>query len=183
MRKSTAIFWGIVLVAVGVLLILMQLDFIENIDIFSWRYIWPAFMILLGIMFHVQFFAGKAKAPGVLVPGGILLVYGCLFMYMSIMGWRSAGVLWPFFLVGPGFGLMELKLFSRGKEGSWIPVIILFGLAFTFFMAYNFTSFPTAAAAALIVIGVAIIIAAVFDGKMGKNKKTDTKADVDDRTL
>ena len=34
MKKSTAIFWGIVLVAVGVLLILVQLDFIQ-ISIFS----------------------------------------------------------------------------------------------------------------------------------------------------
>ena len=186
MKKSTAIFWGIILVAAGVLLILVQLDFIENFNIFSWRYLWPVFMILLGLMFHVQFFAGKAKSPGLLVPGGILLVYGCLFMYMAITGWSSAGYLWPVFLVGPGFGLMELKLFSRGREGSWIPVIILFGLALFFFVKESFSSFSIAAAVALIVIGVAIIIAAFFEGKKGKGKKNEPKVEEDvdmDRTL
>jgi hypothetical protein len=107
-------------------------------------------------------------------------------MYMAIAGWGSAGYLWPVFLVGPGFGLMELKLFSRGKEGSWVPVIILFGLALFFFVRESFSSFSMAAAVALIVIGVAIIVAAFFDRKKGKDKKDESKVEVDidmDRTL
>ena len=94
--------------------------------------IWPSFLILLSIMFHVQFFAGKSQNPGILVPGGLLLIYGSLFLYSSISRLGVVGDLWPIFLVGPGFGLMELKLFSKGKEGSWIPVIILFSLAVFF---------------------------------------------------
>ena len=180
MKKANAIFWGIILIALGTVLVLVQLDFIENINIFKIRYMWPAFMILLGLMFHVQFFAGRGKAPGILVPGGILLVYGSLFLYMNIDGWGNMQVLWPMFLVGPGFGLLELKLFSRGREGSWIPVIILFGLACMFFFVYGgTTTFATAAAIALIVIGVAIIISSVVEGQKNKDKKIDIKVDVE----
>ncbi len=178
MKKSMAIFWGIVLILVGTLLVLVQLNVIERINIFSWEYLWPAIMILLAIMFHFQFFAGGAKSPGILVPGGILLVYGCLFMYIAIVGWNSVGYLWPIFLVGPGFGLMELKLFSRGKEGSWIPVIILFGLAIFFFIRNSFSSFSMAVAVALIIVGACIIIASVFDRKKSRDKKSDVRIDV-----
>jgi len=179
MKKTSAIFWGIVIMLAGVLLILAQTNVIGSINIFKIKYLWPAFMILLGVMFHVQFFASKAKSPGILVPGGILLVYGCLFMYMAVAGWSSAGYLWPIFLVGPGFGLLELKVFSRGKEGSWVPVLILLGLAIFFFVQYSVSSFWMAAAVGLIILGAAIIIASIFDRNKGKDKKVDVHVDVE----
>lgn len=169
MKKVNTIFWGIVLVLAGVALILVQADLLE----LDWGYLWPAGMILIALLFHVQFFAGRGHSPGVLVPGGILLVYGCLFMYMRIAGWHNAGSLWPIFLVGPGFGLMELKLFSRGRQGSWVPVIILFSLAIFFFIRDSFSSLPIAFATALIVIGIIIIIVTVFDKKGKSEKSTD----------
>lgn len=179
MRKTTAIFWGVILMLAGVLLVLTQLDFFENINIFRIAYLWPVFLIILGLMFHVQFFASKIKSPGILVPGGILLVYGCLFLFMGIAGWGSVGYLWPVFLIGPGFGLLELKLFSRGKEGSWVPVIILFGLATFFFVRDNFSSFAMASAVALILIGAIIIISSIIGGGKKKEKVIDVHVDVD----
>lgn len=177
MKKSTAIIWGLILIAIGALLVLVQLGVIGSMNIFRMRYIWPALVILLGVIFHLQFFAGGMKSPGLLVPGGLLLVYGCLFMYMNIAGWDAMSSLWPVFLVGPGFGLMELKLFSRGKEGSWIPVIILFGLALFFFINYGLSSFSVVAAVVLIIVGLAIILSTIF----GANKKNtgETKIHVE----
>jgi hypothetical protein len=167
MKKVNTIFWGIVLVLVGLAIILVQIDVID----LDWGYLWPAGMLLLAILFHIQFFASPKNNVGVLVPGGILLVYGALFMYMRIAGWYSAGSLWPIFLVGPGFGLMELRLFSRGKQGSWIPVIILFSLAIFLFIRDSFSSLPIAFGTALIIIGIIIVIVTVFDrkGKPDKN--------------
>jgi hypothetical protein len=180
MKKTSAIFWGIILILVGVFLVLGQLNIIENFNIFKIQYLWPSFLILLGILFHVQFFSGKGKSAGILVPGGILIVYGCLFLYMGISGWSSVGSLWPIFLVGPGFGLLELKLFSKGKEGSWVPVIILLGLAMVFFIGYSLSSFWMAAAVGLIIIGIAIIIASIIEGSAKKHKKVEVHVDMDD---
>ena len=136
-----------------------------QMSIINWSMIWPAGMLLLSIMFYVQYFTGRNHNPGVLVPAGILLLYGSLFMYASISSWGSISDLWPIFLVGPGFGLMQLKLFSRGKQGSWVPVIILFSLAIFFFIRDSFSSFPIAVAAILIVVGVIVIIASLFSKK------------------
>ncbi|MCK5129004.1 MAG: hypothetical protein KAQ68_04065 [Clostridiales bacterium] len=183
MKKANTIFWGIVLILVGVVIVLTQLDVLDFTEIFNnfdWNYLWPIVMILIGISFHVQFFAGKRHNPGILVPGGILLVYGCLFLFLRTTGWGNVGVLWPVFLLGPAFGLLELKLFSRGRQGSWIPVIVLFTLATFFLLREQFSSFAMTAAVALIVIGVIVIIIAFANkNKQSEEKKTDVHVDVE----
>lgn len=182
MRKTNSIFWGLVLILIGLLVILVQTNILNIGDIFenfNWIYLWPAILIFIGISFHVQFFAGKRHNPGLLVPGGILLVYGCLFFYLRISGWNSIGNLWPMFLVGPGFGLFELKLFSRGRQGSWIPVIILFSLATFFLIRENFSNSAVAVAIALIIIGIVVIVLAFVDNMKKKNNKGDVHVDVE----
>jgi hypothetical protein len=179
MRRTSAVVWGIVFILLGGLLVLDQIGIFNNIRIFSWGNIWAIGMLLLGIIFHVQFFVSGGKNPGILVPGGILLVYGCMHMYIIIVGWQSMGVLWPLYLVGPGFGLLELKVFSRGKEGSWVPVIILFTLAILFFLKNYVDSFWMLAAVALIIIGVAIILGSIFGSINNKSKKQESEVHVD----
>ena len=179
MRRTSAVVWGIVFILLGGLLVMDQIGIFADIRIFSWGNIWALVMLLLGIIFHVQFFVGKGKNPGLLVPGGILLVYGCMHMYMIIAGWQSMGILWPLYLVGPGFGLMELKLFSRGKEGSWVPVIILFTLAIIFFLKNYVDSFWMLAAVALIIIGVSIILGSIISSINHKSKKQENGVHVE----
>jgi hypothetical protein len=178
MERKTPIFWGIALILVGGLLVLNQLGVFEDIDLFSWKNIWTVGMLILGVLFHVQFFVSKGHNPGILVPGGILLVYGCMHMYLSINGWHNMSSLWPLYLVGPGFGLLELKLFSRGREGSWVPVIVLFSLATIFFVKFNdfgvFSEIPIVAIV-LIVVGIAIILGSIFGAA---NKKSNKSHDV-----
>lgn len=156
MRKATSVFWGIILVLLGVLLILSQQQLIPRL---TWNILWPAAIIVLALLFHFQAFAERLRNPGLLVPGGILLVYGGLFLYCSLAGWRHMEQLWPLFLLGPALGLAELRFFSRGKEGSWIPVIVL-TVTGGFFLAQRFTELSAAVviAALLILIGIGLII-------------------------
>jgi hypothetical protein len=119
--KKMSVFWGIVLILLGVLLILAQ----QKVIRLSFSVLWPGAMIVLALMFHIQAFFERPHNPGLLVPGGILLVYGGLFMSCAIAGWDVMSTMWPLFILGPALGLAELRLFSRGREGSWIPVIIL----------------------------------------------------------
>lgn len=155
MRKATSIFWGIVLVLIGTALILAQ----QQIITLSWTVFWPGVLIVLALMFHFQAFVGKLQNSGLLVPGGILLVYGGLFMYCELAGWNHMESLWPLFILGPALGLAELRLFSRGKEGSWIPVIILTVVG-GFFLTRGLSNVPVSIilAVLLILIGIMMII-------------------------
>ncbi len=162
-KKASGYIWGVILILAGILMLLAQ----QNVIRLSWEMIWPLAMLVLAIIFHVQFFLNRNN-PGILVPGGILLVYGCLFLYNQYTSWDAMDVLWPIFIIGPGFGLMEMKLFSGGKQGSWVPVIILFSIG-TFFLIRDAIGHEIALAAALIVAGGVIVLASLFR----KNKKKE----------
>lgn len=167
MRKATSFFWGIILILLGVLLILAQQRVIQ----LSWGLLWPGVMIVLALMFHFQAFYDRLRNPGLLVPGGILLVYGGMFMYCAITKWERMEALWPLFILGPALGLAELRLFSRGREGSWVPVIIL-TIVGGFFLAQRTASIPTAVILALILIVIGALMIASQFRKSGAARKT-----------
>ncbi|MGI5877085.1 MAG: LiaI-LiaF-like domain-containing protein [Christensenellales bacterium] len=162
MKKTASFFWGIILVLLGVMMILDQ----QGILPLAWgRVWWPIALITLALLFHIIAFAHSPRNPGLLVPGGILLVYGGLFLYCAIRGWGEMRVLWPLFLLGPALGLAELKIFSGGRDGSWIPVVILTGVG-GFFLVRHFTDMTHEifAAVLLILLGVFLVARQLIRG-------------------
>lgn len=57
--KSGSIFWGIILMVLGVVLILANLDFIDYGTLFDF---WPLIIIVIGIKLIAEFAAGKEKS-------------------------------------------------------------------------------------------------------------------------
>ncbi len=119
MKRINSLVWGTVLLLIGVVLTLGQLNIIR----LDGNMTWPILLMGVGLIFHLYYFFTREQNEGLLVPGGILLVYGVLFLLTE--GGQSVGKLWPLFILGPAFGLFELYVFSRGRKGSMIPVFIL----------------------------------------------------------
>jgi len=111
---------GILLVGIGILFLLSNFGFIE----ISWKYLWPLFLLVPGIIFEFGFFIYR-KDAGLLVPGGILTTYGLLFLANVIYGWQLMEFLWPVFLLGVAIGLFQLYLFGEREKALLIPVGIL----------------------------------------------------------
>lgn len=68
------------------------------------------------------------KAPeqaGLLVPGGMFLVLGCLFWFETATGWAYSAMTWPVYIWAPALGLFELWYFGGRKTGALIPALIL----------------------------------------------------------
>ncbi len=166
---------GSILIVLGVLFLLSNLDIIKpfwnnfNIGMFFANF-WPAlFLLLPGTVFHLDFFSGRKRDPGILVPGGILLVLGVAFQInMLFGGWD---IMWPVYIFSVAFGLFELYAFGTRDRGLLIPIGILGGLSVIFFISFSATrllSFnikPFIVPAVLIGIGLAVL----FGGK--KNRK------------
>jgi len=167
---------GSIFIILGVLFLLKNLDIIEPF----WSYFdigtlvarfWPSlFLLLPGLLFHINFFSGKRRDPGVLVPGGILLVLGIAFQInMLFGGWD---IMWPLYIFSVAFGLFELYTFGTRDKGLLIPIGILGGLSVIFFISFSASKFlsfntkPFIVPAALIGIGLLVL----FGGK-GKSGK------------
>ena len=152
MEKINYIF-GFLLLFIGVILILSNFGLIDII----WENLWPLFLLIPGIIFELSYFIYR-KGVGLLVPGGILITYGFLFVVNIIYGWHLMKVFWPVFPLGVAIGLLQLYLFGQREKGLLIPIGIL-GVVSLFFLINNllFINFGLLAGIVLIVAGILII--------------------------
>ena len=152
MKKINYLF-GLFLLFIGVLLILANFGVIEIV----WDNLWPLFLLIPGIVFELSYFIYR-KDAGLLVPGGILITYGLLFLVNVIYGWHLMENLWPIFLLGVAIGLLQAYLFGGREKYLLIPVGIL-GAISLFFLINNlvFIDFRLLAGILLVLIGIWII--------------------------
>lgn len=144
---------GLLLLFIGVLLILSNFGAIKII----WENLWPLFLLVPGIVFELSYFIYR-KDAGLLVPGGMLITYGLLFLVNVIYGWHLMEYLWPIFPLGVAIGLLQLYIFGGREKGLLIPIGIL-GAISLFFLINNllFIHFGLLAGIVLVVIGIWII--------------------------
>ena len=169
---------GSIFIILGVLFLLNSLNIIEPI----WRYFnigsiislfWPAlFLLLPGLLFHLGYFSGKRRDPGVLVPGGILLVLGAAFQInMLFGGWD---IMWPVYIFSVAFGLFELYAFGTRERGLLIPIGIIGGLSVLFFISFSanrLLSFNTKPfVVPYVLIGIGLMVLFGGKGNHGKQK-------------
>ncbi len=175
MNNKTNRIIGIVFVIVGALFLLKNLDIMKPFfDIFDLGYIisrfWPSlFLLFPSFLFHYGFFNGRRKDPGLLVPGGILLVLGVTFQINMLFGMWD--VTWPLNIFAVAFGLFELYYFGNREKGLLIPIFILGGLSFIFFTSFSLRVLLgySASKVAIPLLLIAIGLYVVFSGKRNRN--------------
>lgn len=128
---------GMVLILAGVIFLLKNLHIFDPILSFiSINTFWPLlFVIFPGLIFHYAFFSGSKRDPGLLVPGGILLVTG-LTLQLSVFT-EAWDILWPLYIFAVAFGLFELYAFGNRDKGLLIPIGILGALSLIFFCSFS----------------------------------------------
>ncbi|HEX2946860.1 MAG TPA: DUF5668 domain-containing protein [Clostridia bacterium] len=160
---------GGIFVIIGILFLLNNFHILAFDIGFIMSRFWPAiFIILPGLMFHSGFFSGNRRNPGLLVPGGILLVTG-ITAQLSML-FPIGDILWPLYIFSVAFGLYELYYFGNRERGLLIPIGILTGLSALFFMSFSlgkvfsFSTRPFMLPIVLICIGLLVL-------RKGKSKK------------
>jgi hypothetical protein len=156
MKDSGAKVIGIGLICMGTLSMLINYNVIE---VEFWGF-WPFIILVIGLSFEIGFFMSKGNRPGLLVPGGILLTIGGLFVVCAIYGWHNMNYLWPLFIMAPGIGLLQLYVFGERESGALVPAIILLIIGGYFLVdnVWHFSNFIVVFSALLIVLGVVLII-------------------------
>lgn len=69
------------LISIGIILLIGTSSVLSYYNEKAYEEMWPAVLIVISIVFHAAVFSSKhiKEKAGMLVPGGILLVSGCLF--------------------------------------------------------------------------------------------------------
>jgi hypothetical protein len=160
--KGRSVLPGIILIFIGVVFLLHQLD----VFYFRWRHIYPIMLLGIGAMFGVAVFSKGDR--GASFPATVLLTLGVFFFlrnfdYFSFdYYFYDLRDFWPVFLIAFGFGFIVLFAFKRDDWGVLVPggVLLFFGVVFflnTLDILYwrNITDFWPVI---LIAVGVSIVI-------------------------
>lgn len=104
-RNSTAVFWGTVFLLLGVLFTLYNYGFLGY---YYWNELWPAFLIIFGVAF-IMLFIFKPTDWGVLIPGGLFLFFGLVFLLRNLRLYYIQDIIrgyWPLILIVIGCGVI-----------------------------------------------------------------------------
>jgi hypothetical protein len=145
--------WGILLIALGVLLLL---DRVFNFRILSAENLWPIFVLITGLIFEIGYFS-TGRNPGLLVPGGIITTIGLLFFFESFTDWNFSEYTWPIYPLAVAIGLFQLYLFSGRPSGLLIPVTILSAVS-----VISFTAIVTSVFDLTLIFAVLAIILGLY---------------------
>lgn len=129
--------WGILLIAIGVILIV---DRVFNISFLNNANLWPIFILVPGLLFEFSYFA-SGRNPGLLVPGGILTTIGLLFFFECFTSWSYSEFTWPIYPLSVAIGLFQLYLFDGRPSGLLIPVFILTTVSIVSFVSIIYSAF------------------------------------------
>ena len=155
---------GLFIVAAGVFILLGKLGVFG----FLGRTLWPLLLLLPGLLLHVLYF-GRRFSATILIPAGILTVYGLLFLICSFWGWDLMRSLWPLLILGIGVGLYEYYAFETPRPGAALPMAV--GLILLSAVIFIFTWLE---AGAFYVIALVLIAAGIWL-IYGRNRRRGSK--------
>ena len=143
---------GLLLIGLGAVLLLGKAGMFN----FAMGVMWPIFVLLPSLFFHILFFA-RGVPSGVLVPGGILATYALMFFYCNLFGWHAMAWLWPGFIGGVAVGLFEAYYFNPDR-----PRPLFIGAAIVASVSAVFFGFTLLATVGMYVIAAGMIALGVW---------------------
>jgi hypothetical protein len=155
MRRTIGIFWGILLIGGGTLLLLQNLGYLGNIS----AYLWSLILGVFGLSFLIGFLMDRTHWWA-LIPGVVLLSVGTVIGLSEANPELSGAWSGPIILGGVGLAFWLVYLMRREFWWSLIPAGTLTTLAVVAWLGDRASS--GLATGAIFFIGLAVTFGLVF---------------------
>ena len=136
-RSLMSILLGVLLIGWGLIFLIGQF-----FSVSVGTYIWPVFIILVGLMFFVGMLAGGRRVSGLAIPGAIITMVGLILLIQNITGqWWTWSYAWTLIVSAVGVGLFiqgtwgghnMLRQVGLRLVGMGLVLFLLFGAFFQF---------------------------------------------------
>jgi Domain of unknown function (DUF5668) len=123
MRNRTgALIPGLLLIALGAWLLAGTL----GVRLPSVATLWPVVLIVAGLAFLAQFFAGGRRSEGLVFTGVAAALLGVFFLVITLgrLTWNDAGRLWPIYVLIGGLAFLAQWLARPGERGLLVPAVL-----------------------------------------------------------
>ncbi|OGO79763.1 MAG: hypothetical protein A2Y21_08070 [Clostridiales bacterium GWC2_40_7] len=170
MKKNNTLL-GALFIIIGGLLLSAKYLFGDSLINLGPEDFWPMIILLVGVAFELAYYV-SLKAPGFLVPGGILTTYGILFFFEAATNFRFAEYTWPVYLIGVAVGLFQLYMHTGKPRGLLIAISIISGIAVLIFIVMLFRIFLSTVDFGLVIPAILIVVGALLvlgKGRMKSN--------------
>jgi hypothetical protein len=148
-RKERMI--GVGIVAAGLIILFGKLGAFS----FLGRTFWPLLILIPGIILHAMYMMRKVS-PFMLLPAGILTVYGFLFSLCNTWGWHLMAYLWPLLLLGVAIGLWEYAINDLSLSRNVYTGGVILGLVSVILLMISLLRTGIIYIIAVLLIGVGI---------------------------
>lgn len=170
MKRSNSLLGG-AFVILGAIMLTARFFFGKNMFNLGPDDFWPMIVLMVGVVFELVYFV-SLKAPGFLVPGGILTTYGLLFFFEVATDWSFAQYTWPAYIIGVAVGLFQLYLFAGRPKGLLTAVAILAAIALTSLIVIIFRIFLSTVDLGLVIPALLVFVGLVLVLGRGKIKNS-----------
>lgn len=116
---------GFIFIALGILLLIQKSI---GIDISTWNFLWPLFLIIPGILMHFRTFSNNGNPNNYFFPV-IMVVFGIQFLIRNLTNGEYDDYLSFGYPLGIGIGFLECYMFSRKKISNLFVGLIFFIIA------------------------------------------------------
>ncbi|MBN1154656.1 hypothetical protein JXB12_07010 [candidate division KSB1 bacterium] len=123
---------GAVLILVGILLLIHELDFIPV----RWSQFFPVILVLIGLLLFIWGIRGRIG--GGLFWGIVFLGAGIFYVIRNyeLIPYHSMPTTWPIFSIILGIAFLSLFILNRNDWGVLIPAIVLLLIGLNYFLDY-----------------------------------------------
>jgi len=160
MKKNNTLL-GALFIIIGGLLLSAKYLFGDSFINLGPEDFWPMIILLVGVAFELAYYV-SLKAPGFLVPGGILTTYGFLFFFEAATNFRFAEYTWPVYLIGVAVGLFQLYMHTGRPKGLLIAVSIISGVAVLTYIVMLFRIFLSTVDFGMVIPAILIVVGALL---------------------
>jgi len=121
-NRSGAVIPGLLLVALGAWLLAGTL----GVRLPSVATLWPVALIVFGLAFLAQFFAGGRRSEGLVFTGVSAALLGVFFLAITLgrLTWADAGRLWPIYVLIGGLAFLAQWLARPSERGLLVPAVL-----------------------------------------------------------
>ena len=121
-NRRGAIIPGLLLMLLGAYLLAQNL----NVPLPGLDQLWPAFPLVFGLAFILQFFLGGRTDDGLIFVGMAGALVGAFFFLFTLgrLEWSQMGTYWPVFVVAGGVAFLAQWLVRPAQRGLLVPAFL-----------------------------------------------------------
>jgi peptidoglycan/LPS O-acetylase OafA/YrhL len=154
--KKKQILTGIITIIISLAVLVVNLSLIEN----DFSKLWPALLLLLGLIFYIIFFITKKRhnRVGLSFLATFVSVSSIPLFILTFTSFENFTYIWPGFILAIGCGLMTVYLYGERRRGTLFLAQILLAIPLLIWIFFAMRSkFGVVIGIVLLMIGVSFL--------------------------